>query len=185
MEEAPQSNSAGSDKPARDTRELAFQTILHNRVQRGGILAPGAGLVITGENGRGIRSRWYPETLARRIHAINAIRDRFTFVRGDTFSLIQEHQDDDDAVFYIDPPYILAARRLYTEWDIDHERLFKLLSRVKGGFLMSYDNTPEVRHLAKRFNFETRQIAMKNTHHAKMTELLIGRDLSWAAPDGN
>jgi len=26
---------------------------------------------------------------------------------------------------------------------------------------------------------ETRTVAMKNTHHAQMTELLIGRDLSW------
>jgi DNA adenine methylase len=50
------------DLPAR-----AFQTVIRNRVQRCGILAEGAGLIRTGENGRGLRSRWYPETLARRI----------------------------------------------------------------------------------------------------------------------
>ncbi len=172
------------DKPARKTRELAFQTLLRNRVQRGGILAPGAGLVKTGENGRGIRSRWYPETLAKRIREINSIKDRFTFVHGDAFALIREHQDDHSAVFYIDPPYTLAAKRLYSKWNIDHELLFFQLSKVKGDFLMSYDNTPEVEHLAKKFDFETRQIAMKNTHHAKMTELLIGRDLSWATKAG-
>src|SRR5438067_915945 len=42
------------------TRVKAFQTILRNRVQRGGILAPGAGLMKAGENGRGLVSRWYP-----------------------------------------------------------------------------------------------------------------------------
>jgi hypothetical protein len=26
-------------------------------------------------------------------------------------------------------------------------------------------------------------VAMKNTHHAEMTELLIGRKLDWARPD--
>jgi len=35
-----------------ELREKAFQTILRNRVQRGGILADGAGLIKTGENGR-------------------------------------------------------------------------------------------------------------------------------------
>jgi len=40
--------------------DLAFQTILRNRVQRGGILAPGASLMKNGENNVGVGSRWYP-----------------------------------------------------------------------------------------------------------------------------
>ncbi len=167
------------EKTAKTLREKAFQTILRNRVQRGGILAPGAGLVKTGENGRGLRSRWYPETLAKRIRDINAIKDRFTFVHGDAFKLIDEHSQDKSAVFYVDPPYTIAARRLYSAWQIDHERLFSAMARVKGDFLMSYDHTSEVLELAKRHGFETRGISMKNTHHAKMQELLIGKDLSW------
>ncbi len=162
-------------------REKAFQTILRNRVQRGGIMASGAGLVKTGEGGRGLNSRWYPETLARRIREINRLKDRLTFVEGDGFAQIEEHRSDKDAVFYIDPPYTLAARRLYTEWRVDHARLFAAMDSCKGDFLMSYDNTVEVVELAKRYGFETRPIAMKNTHHSKMTELLIGRDLSWVS----
>lgn len=46
-------------------QEQAFQTILKNRVNRGGILAPGAGKVKYGENGKGLKSRWYPQTLKR------------------------------------------------------------------------------------------------------------------------
>jgi DNA adenine methylase len=169
------------DRPVEDLREKAFQTIVRNRVQRGGILAAGAGLVKQGENGRGLLSRWYPGTLARRIREINQEKDRLTFVEGDGFGLIAEHQADEDAVFYIDPPYTLAARRLYTKWQIDHVRLFELMSTCKGDFLMSYDNTAEIVALARKYRFETRPIAMKNTHHAKMTELLISRDLSWVS----
>ena len=164
---------------APELRERAFQTILRNRVQRGGILADGAGLIKTGESGRGLNSRWYPETLARRIREINQQKDRMTFVESDGFALIEEHKADAEAVFYIDPPYTQAARRLYKVWQIDHARLFKAMSACKGDFLMSYDNTVEIAQLAKQYGFETRAIAMKNTHHAKMTELLIGRDLSW------
>lgn len=164
---------------SQDARQLAFQTILRNRVQRGGIMAPGAGLVKTGENGRGINSRWYPETLARRIREINQCKDRFSFQQVDAFKLIREHQADKDTCFYIDPPYTVAARRLYVAWDVDHEKLFSLMANCKGDFVMSYDNTVEVVKMAEKYRFETKPVAMKNTHHAKMNELLIGRDLSW------
>src|ERR1039457_1339107 len=164
---------------ARELREKAFQTILRNRVQRGGILADGAGLIKTGESGRGLSSRWYPETLARRIREINRQKDRLTFVEGNGFDLIEEHKEDSEAVFYIDPPYTLAARRLYKVWQIDHVRLFAAMADCHGDFLMSYDNTAEIVALAKKHGFEIRPIAMKNTHHAKMTELLIGKNLSW------
>ncbi len=166
------------DSTGGSVRDDAFRTILRNRVQRGGILAKGAGLVKTGESGRGLNARWYPETLARRILEINGVKDRFTFVHGDGLALVREHLGDRDTAFYIDPPYMIAARRLYTHWQVDHREIFKLMSKVKGDFLMSYDNTSEIQSLASEFGFDTRQVAMKNTHHARMTELLIGRDLS-------
>jgi len=176
-----QNVSAVLGHPATELRQKAFQTILRNRVQRGGIMAAGAGLVKTGENGRGLNSRWYPETLSQRIRAINRLKDRLTFVEGDGFKLIEEHKADSDASFYIDPPYTLAARRLYAVWQIDHRRLFAEMAACKGDFLMSYDNTADIARLAKEHGFQTRAIAMKNTHHAKVTELLIGKNLSWVA----
>lgn len=65
----------------KSTPEVAFRTVLKNRTFHGGILAPGASLMKNGEAGKGLRSRWYPATLARRIRAIAKIRDRFTFQR--------------------------------------------------------------------------------------------------------
>lgn len=163
----------------RALHEMAFQTILRNRVQRGGIMAPGAGLVKEGEDGRGLASRWYPETLASRIRAINARKHRVNFIQGDGFKLLDEYRSDQDTVFFIDPPYTIAAKRLYHYWQIDHRELFARLSKVRGDFLITYDNTPEVVTLAQEFDFKACPVAMKNTHHAKMTELLIGRDLDW------
>jgi DNA adenine methylase len=167
------------NEDASELRQKAFQTILRNRVQRGGILAEGAGLIKTGEGGRGLNSRWYPETLARRIREINQQKDRMTFVEGDGFDLIEEHKADAEAVFYIDPPYTVAARRLYKVWKINQAKLFEAMAGCTGDFLMSYDNTAEIVALARKHGFQFQPIAMKNTHHAKMTELLIGKDLSW------
>ncbi len=160
-------------------RERAFATILRNRVQRGGIMAAGAGLVKNGENGHGLNSRWYPNTLARRIREITQIRGRFSFLEGDGIEIIQRHAPMENAVFFVDPPYTIAAKRLYQHWQVDHRLLFRLLSEVKGDVLLTYDNTLEIAALAREYSFETQAVAMKNTHHAKMTELLIGKDLSW------
>jgi DNA adenine methylase len=160
-------------------RERAFTTILRNRVQRGGIMAPGAGLVKNGENGRGLHSRWYPRTLAKRIRGIAALRQRFSFVSADGFEMIKAYADEENAAFFVDPPYTMAARRLYPHWQVDHRKLFGLLRNVKGSVLLTYDHAREVAALAKEFKFETQSVAMKNTHHARMTELLVGKNLNW------
>ncbi len=164
-------------------REQAFATILRNRVNHGGILAPGAGRIRAGEGSRGMRSRWYPETLSQRIHNIAAIRDRLSFIHGDGMQVLCEHATDADAAFFIDPPYTAAGKRagsrLYTYHELDHENLFCIAETLQGDFLMTYDNCQGVRQLARKHGFDMEPIAMKNTHHAQMTELLIGKNLDW------
>ena len=164
--------------------EQAFRTIIQNRVNRGGIMAKGAGMIKNGEHGKGIASRWYPHTLAQRIRAIHQIRDRISFVWGDGFDVIKQYSNRSDVAFFVDPPYTAgrgkrAGARLYAYSEINHQELFALTSNVNGHFVMTYDDTPDIRRMAERFGFETRTIAMKNTHHAEMTELLISRDVSW------
>jgi DNA adenine methylase len=176
------------DKAPKSEREHAFQTIIRNRTQHGGILAEGAGLLKHGENGKGILSRWYPQTIAKRIINIELVAKRLKFVHGDAFEVLAEHRKNEDAVFFIDPPYTAGGKRagcrLYTHSEIDHDRLFTLCESFRGDFLMTYDNADEVRVLAERHGFETKAVPMKNTHHAKMSELLISRNLDWVEDGG-
>jgi DNA adenine methylase len=164
-------------------KDLAFKTIIQNRVSHGGILAEGAGILKNGEKGKGILSRWYPATLKRRILDISKVKEDLKFIKGDGFQVIKKYLDAPAAVFFVDPPYTAskkkAGSRLYKYHQIDHEKLFELMSKAKGDFLMTYDDADEVRALALKFRFETRLVAMTNTHNATMTELLISRDLSW------
>jgi DNA adenine methylase len=159
------------------TKARAFRTIVKNRMQRGGIMAAGAGLVKSGEAGRGLHSRWYPETLATRINALHSLKDRISFERGDGFDVIRRFANDSKAAFFIDPPYTAggkkAGNRLYTHNEIDHEGLFALTSKVRGCVMLTYDDAPEVRKLAKRYGFRIVEVPMKNTHHAIIRELLI------------
>src|SRR5258706_4632780 len=46
------------------------------------MLARGCGLLNSGQDDRGIRSGWYPQTLARRICDIGSIRERITFMKS-------------------------------------------------------------------------------------------------------
>jgi DNA adenine methylase len=157
--------------------ERAFRTIVKNRTQRGGILAPGASLVKSGENGKGLMSRWYPITLVNRIEAIYNLREKIQFFETDAFKIIDRYQNHKSAVFFIDPPYTAggkkAGTRLYSHSTIDHERLFLKMSQIKGLFLMTYDDSPEVIRLAKKYNYLINKIPMKNTHHEVKCELLI------------
>jgi DNA adenine methylase len=44
---------------------------------------------------------------------------------------------------------------------------------------MTYSNDEYVQELADDHGLNTKAVAMKTTHHAEMTELLISKDLSW------
>lgn len=173
-----------ADNPT-SVRRRAFQAIVRNRACRGGIMAPGSGLMKHGENGKGIGSRWYPTTLARRILEVHAIRERLEFLEGDGLRVIQKHALDPNAAFFVDPPYTAsvkkAGRRLYQYNELDHDLLFNTMQEVVGDFLMTYDDDDRVREMARSRGFGAALVAMRSTHHSTITELLIGKDVSWAS----
>ena len=157
--------------------EAAFRTLLRNRVRRGGILANDASEIREGEKGRGIASRWYADTLASRIRAIGSYSKRLDFFQGDGVRLVELCKDSSRAALFVDPPYTAAGkragRRLYTYNEIDHEDLFERMSRVRGAFMMTYDESPQVIEAARSWGFHLAKVPMKNTHHAVIYELLI------------
>ena len=160
-------------------KEKAFATILKNRIYHGGILANGSGMLKHGENGKGISSRWYPGTLKKRIKEIGLVKDKIEFLKKDAFKVIERYKDDKKCVFFVDPPYTVAGKRLYTHSVIDHEKLFALLSKVKGSFLITYDDADEITGLAEEFGLEYRRIPMKTTHHITKYELIISDSFDW------
>lgn len=159
--------------------EQALAVLVRNRVHRGGVLAEGAGRLKRGENGKGIRSRWYPKTIAKRLREINKQRGKLSFSQSDGFELLKKYSRRKNVAAFIDPPYFVAARRLYTFWEIDHERLFKVLKKFKGDFLLVYDDAAEIRKLALKYGLKMAAIEMKTTNHQLKRELLLSRNLNW------
>lgn len=132
-----------------------------------------------GENGRGIKSRWYPETLKNRFLDLHSVHKKIRFHFGDGIKFIRDNSENENTGWFIDPSYTVAGRRLYLHSVLDHETLFEEAAKLKGPFLMTYDNADEIRLLAKKHGFAFTEIPMKNSHHAVMRELLISRDLEW------
>ena len=125
----------------------------------------------------GVASRWYPETLGRRIAAINAAKRKIEFLHKDAFDVIPKFVRDKSAAFFIDPPYTAggksAGKRLYLHSSIDHTALFDLVEAAGGDVMLTYDDAKEVRDLAVAHGFFIKPIPMKTTHHTRMYELAI------------
>ena len=170
------------ETPTTRTRH-AFRTLVLNRTRYGGIAAPGAGFSQRGENGKGIASRWYPDTLIARLSRISEHAHRIAFLEGDAMQVLPvllkgwgRH-----AAVFLDPPYTgkdgkRAGRRLYRHSEINHSALFSALDVHGSNFLMTYDTSPEIVDLVARHKFCACSLTMKNTHHNKVPELVITRD---------
>ena len=167
-------------RPA-NLREHAFQTILKNRVARNGILASGAGVLKCGESGRGLGSRWYPETLSQRLLEIHRHRSTIAFKKCDGIRYLRTCAKARNNVYFLDPPYDGVGRRLYRHCDINHAQLFEVAAALEGDFLMTYNRTAEILGLAESYGFETESIQMNGGSNGEKVELLIGRDLSWVS----
>ena len=170
-----------SQRPA-DVVEHGFRTLVLNRTRRGGILAPGASFTRKGENGAGIASRWYPNTLIRRLRAISEVAPRITFRETDGMQMLAAllGQPHDDVALFVDPPYTggggkRAGKRLYAHNDIDHARLFSMLADSGADFLMTYDRSLEIESLIDSYGFHAVQVVMKSGHHTRLPELVITR----------
>ena len=159
--------------------ETAFKCIVRNRVQRAGILAPGAGLLLNGEDGKGLHSRWYPRTLESRIEQVRALAPRIEFIEGDGMAVLKRYKSNPKVTFFIDPPYVARnggpGRRLYRYNSVNVESLFEILSDVAGPFFLTLHEDDSVQRLAKLYGFQVKELPMRTAHHTIKTELAITR----------
>jgi DNA adenine methylase len=162
-----------------DLVSVAFRCLLRNRVQRGGILAPRAGLLRKGERGNGVSSRWYPVTLMNRLRTIHSLAERIRFTEGDAMLLLPVMLRRTDAAVFVDPPYVVNGNgpgiRLYRHTQVDHECLFAMLSEARSACLATYHPSPEIRRLARLSGFSISSRAMRTTHHSQRRELILRR----------
>lgn len=117
----------------------------------------------------------------RRLFAlIRELEDRMAnvVIENQDFETLIRHYDRPDAFFYADPPYF-STEDMYAvgfTWD-DHVRLRDTLKNIKGKFLLSYNDCPEIRELYAGFSFfdfsRTHSMAQRYEAGKEFKELLI------------
>src|ERR1700726_2877216 len=155
----------------RDLVSRAFRCLLLNRIARGGVMAPGAGWLNYGEAGKGICSRWYPETLANRIKSIHALRKKLTFIAGDGLQTLRDFSSTPHTVAFVDPPYVVngrgAGRRLYRYHNVDCEELFEIIRNFSGPMIVTYHRSKVVQREAVAAGAKCRTVVMRTSHSVK------------------
>lgn len=100
-------------------------------------------------------------------------------IENQDFETLINHYDRQDTFFYADPPYF-SSEDMYAVgfgWK-DHVRLRDTLKDIKGRFLLSYNDCPEIRKLYERFSVldfsRTHSMAQRYEAGKEFKELLIG-----------
>ena len=99
-------------------------------------------------------------------------------VENQDFETLIRHYDRPDAFFYADPPYFSTEGMYEVEfgWD-DHVRLRETLGKIKGKFLLSYNDCPEIRELYDGFSIfdfsRVHSMAQRYDAGKEFKELLI------------
>ena len=121
-------------------------------------------------------SRFSPQRVSVDIEALSERLSSVTIEDLDFGEFIQRY-DHKDMLFYLDPPYWNCendyGKNMFSKGDF--ERLADILRGVKGKFILSINDTPEIRKIFKGFAMEEvtvgYSIARNNGHRAG--ELII------------
>ncbi len=157
--------------------DLGFSTLFLNRTNRSGIIKGG---VIGGKDQSGeykLDCRFNRADLVNKIKRIAARRDRVHLTRLDAEEFIKERLPvvSRDALVNIDPPYYTKGPGLYTSFyqHDDHASLAKAVAEIKQRWIVTYDDTPEIRQMYRKYRIHTQHL----TYYAQVkragVELLI------------
>lgn len=165
VEEWKKQRAIQSNKIKADLLDLGFSTFYLNRTNRSGIINAG---VMGGikQNGNYLMDcRFNKSDLIKRIRTIAEHKKNIRLYKKDAIKLIdkiQHEAENDNTVFYFDPPYYLKASTLYMNHyeDSNHKNVsdkIKSIENIK--WIVSYDNVPEIQQLyadcrKKEFSFK-------------------------------
>lgn len=93
------------------------------------------------------------------------------------FAALIKNYDRENALFYLDPPYMGTEGYYDSPFSAeDHQRLKAILEAIKGRFILSYNDHPEVRELYAGYRIEsiTRNRQLENdSNNRPYSELII------------
>lgn len=135
-----------------DLLDLAKSTFFLNRTNVSGVIKGG---IIGGLDQKGkykIDARFNKTDLINRIIKISNYKNRIKISNLDGLAFIKKLNRKSKSTFiYLDPPYVLKGSKLYMNYytKIDHQKLSKYVRKIKGKWMVSYDNNDFIIDLYK------------------------------------
>lgn len=120
-----------------------------------------------GSDGRSFACR--PKDLQRAAARLPDVQKRLSrvLIEHKDFAALIRQYDRPDALFYCDPPYYGTEDYYTAEFTVaDHVRLRDCLAGIKGKFVLSYNDCPEVRELYQGYQIDT----VERVHNLKPGE---------------
>ena len=99
-----------------------------------------------------------------------------THILNTDFQNIIKNYDSPDTLFYLDPPYSQQVSRWgYDYLTITPQDVYNAIKNIKGKFILSYNNTPEITELFKDYKIKKIKTTyeLSGTRNPNITELLI------------
>lgn len=94
-------------------------------------------------------------------------------IENKDYSVILDKYDSSNTFFYLDPPYFETAKNVsYSSVYLDPVALAERLKHIKGKFLLSYNDHPEIRRLFKGY-----KIQKITTRYGVQGGSIIGKEL--------
>ncbi len=139
--------SSGADA---DTLALGFATFYLNRTNHSGVMSGG---IIGGTSQDGewrIDARFNRRDLQERIERVASFKSSIHIYNEDAVEFTRARPYSPNALIYMDPPYYRPGKRalyLNTYDSLAHAKVCGSVKRLKGPWIVSYDDVPEVRAL--------------------------------------
>ncbi len=91
--------------------------------------------------------------LENKLNRFDALSTRLdgVIIENLSFEDLIKRYDTKENFFYCDPPYMNGFKYDNAK-DFDHRKLYKILTKIKGRFLLSYDDCPQAREMYKKYN---------------------------------
>lgn len=160
-------------------REAALKCLYLNRTSFNGIIHKSGPLGGWGQKSIKVDVRFNRERLSERILALSEWRAQVTVGNESWQSFCERFEDDERAIFYLDPPYYHKAEQLYGHvFDEEgHEELRDFLAGFERPWLLSYDDAQEVRDLYEDVTSKARVIDNTYSTHPLGGCAFVGREL--------
>lgn len=160
--------------------EIGFSTFFLNRTNRSGIISGG---VIGGKNQDGcwkLDARYNKTSLISRIEKISRFGDSVTAYNLDAKEFINAVIPTLplQSIVYMDPPYYSKGSDLYENHYKyhDHLTISKLVSNIRQKWIVSYDDTPEVREMYEQYRNLPYKLSYSAADHYKGLEIMFFSD---------